>query len=51
MVAPFLLPAAMAVYLILKWDSIPLRSPIHWDMQGRPNGWIDRGVRSVLGPC
>jgi uncharacterized membrane protein len=48
--APFLLPAAMAVYLILTWDSIPLRFPIHWDMQGRPNGWSDRSFRGVFGP-
>jgi uncharacterized membrane protein len=47
---PFLLLAAVTAYLASKWDSIPLRFPIHFDMLGRPNGWAGRSVKGVFGP-
>jgi uncharacterized membrane protein len=47
---PFLLLAAVAAYVKSKFDSIPLRFPIHFDVQGHPNGWADRSVKAVFGP-
>ena len=33
-----------------RWDTIPERFPIHWGMDGRPNGWGGRDVLSLFGP-
>jgi uncharacterized membrane protein len=32
-----------------RWDAIPGRFPIHWDLHGRPNGWAIKSWRSVFG--
>jgi uncharacterized membrane protein len=47
---PFVLPLAVAVWLRAHWDSIPARSPIHWDIDNVANGWSDKSVRGVFGP-
>ena len=49
-IAPFVLLAAAAVYLQLHWASIPLRFPIHFDMDGTPNGWAERTIKGVYWP-
>lgn len=49
-VAPFLILTAAFLYLLSKWESIPARFPIHWDMQGRANGWSDRSFEGIFGP-
>jgi hypothetical protein len=43
---PFAILAAAGVYIRLHWSEIPARFPIHWGLDGRPNGW---GVRSLAG--
>ncbi len=46
---PFLLLGLAAVGLWWRWDAIPQRFPIHWDLYGRPNGWANKSWRSVFG--
>jgi len=47
--APFAILAATAVYLHLHWDQIPDRFPVHWGIDGRPNGWSVRTPMGVYG--
>jgi uncharacterized membrane protein len=46
---PYLILAASGVYLNLHWDEIPERFPIHWGIDGQPNGWAERTPRGVYG--
>jgi uncharacterized membrane protein len=48
--APFAILAATAIYLHLHWDQIPDRFPVHWGIDGRPNGWSVRTPMGVYGP-
>jgi uncharacterized membrane protein len=45
----FVLLAGAALYLQAHWASIPLRFPVHFDMDGTPNGWAERSVKGVYG--
>ena len=36
------LPLVAAVHLLL-WDRIPEQLVVHFDLAGRPNGWMTRG--------
>jgi uncharacterized membrane protein len=47
---PFFLLAAASLYLLSNWEAIPIRFPVHWDMQGRANGWSERSLLGVFGP-
>jgi uncharacterized membrane protein len=47
---PLLLLAGAAAYLHSHWDQIPARYPVHYSIDGTPNGWADRTVRGVYGP-
>lgn len=47
---PFVLLAGAAAWLRTHWDSIPPRFPIHWGIEGQPNGWAERGTLAVYGP-
>ena len=38
-----------ALYLTVRWDSIPERWVIHWGLGGRPNGWTTRSISGVYG--
>jgi len=49
-VVPLLLLAGAAVYLRANWDSIPIRFPVHWDINGNPNRWANRSFRGVYAP-
>lgn len=49
-IVPLLFLAATAVYVHVHWDQIPERFPIHFDINGDPNGWAGRTVRGVYGP-
>lgn len=49
-VAPFVVLAVAAAYLYMHWSQIPLRFPIHFDLNGTPNGWAVRSVKGVYGP-
>ncbi len=46
---PFLILGVAALCLWWRWDAIPQRFPIHWDLYGRPNGWAMKSWRSVFG--
>ncbi|MGH9645419.1 MAG: DUF1648 domain-containing protein [Bryobacteraceae bacterium] len=45
--APLLLLLAAALYLHANWNSIPLRFPVHWGLDGNPDRWADRSFRGV----
>lgn len=47
---PFAVLLAVAVYLRVHWSQIPERFPVHWGMDGRPNGWSARTPMGVYGP-
>jgi uncharacterized membrane protein len=46
---PFLILAAGAVYLGLRWEEIPEKFPIHWGAHGAVNGWGSRTFFGVFG--
>jgi len=47
---PFAILAATAIWLHLHWSEIPDRFPVHWGIDGRPNGWSVRTPAGVYGP-
>jgi len=47
---PFAIIAAAAAFLHMNWDRIPARFPVHWDVYGEPNRWVERTTRGVYGP-
>jgi hypothetical protein len=49
-VTPFMVLAAVSLYLLSNWQAIPLRFPVHWDLQGHANGWSNRSFLGVFGP-
>ena len=49
-ILPLFLLAGCAAYLHAHWDQIPLRYPVHFDLNGNPNRWSDRTTRGVYGP-
>ncbi len=46
---PFVLLAATALYLRANWNRIPETFPVHFDLNGNPNGWSHRTVPGVFG--
>ena len=46
---PFVILAAVFLCLGLRWDSIPSRIPIHWGINGTPDGWATKSAASVFG--
>jgi uncharacterized membrane protein len=48
--SPFAILAAAAAYLHFYWDEIPERFPVHWGLDGQPNGWAARSFGGVYGP-
>jgi uncharacterized membrane protein len=49
-IPPFALLAFAALWLRLHWDTIPDRFPIHWGINGQPNGWATRSIQGVYAP-
>jgi uncharacterized membrane protein len=47
---PFALLGASALYLRAHWNEIPPRFPVHWGLNGQPNGWASRTLGGVYGP-
>jgi uncharacterized membrane protein len=47
---PFVALVAAAVYLRLRWESLPQRFPVHWGIDAQPNGWANRSWLGVYGP-
>ena len=49
-VGPFAILLATGVFLHFHWDEIPARFPVHWGIDGQPNGWSSRTPIGVYGP-
>jgi uncharacterized membrane protein len=47
---PFGILLATAAYIQAHWNHIPDRFPVHWGMNGMPNGWSGRTPLGVYGP-
>jgi uncharacterized membrane protein len=47
---PFAILGAAAIYLRAHWDQIPEIFPVHWGIDGQPNGWSGRTPMGVYGP-
>lgn len=47
---PFAILGAVAIFLHAHWDQIPEIFPVHWGIDGRPNGWSVRTPMGVYGP-
>jgi uncharacterized membrane protein len=47
---PFAILLVTAVYLWVRRDQIPDRFPVHWGIDGIPNGWSTRTPQGVYGP-
>ena len=48
--SPFAILLAAAVWLHLHWEEIPTKFPVHWGLDGRPNGWATRSPAGVYAP-
>jgi len=48
-VGPFAILAAAAIFLRMHWDRIPEIFPVHWGIDGQPNGWSVRTPMGVYG--
>lgn len=46
---PFALLVASAIYIRMIWYRIPERFPVHWGLDGRPNGWATRSFTGIYG--
>ncbi|HYC89904.1 MAG TPA: DUF1648 domain-containing protein [Thermoanaerobaculia bacterium] len=46
LVATFALLAFVAP--VLSYDEMPLRVPIHWDVTGKADGWVERNLSVIL---
>jgi uncharacterized membrane protein len=49
-VMPFVLLAAAAVVLAMRWTDLPARIPVHWGLDGQADRWTERTVVSVFAP-
>jgi len=49
-IGPFAILAAAAIFLRVNWARIPEIFPVHWGIDGQPNGWSVRTPMGVYGP-
>ncbi len=49
-VLPFVLLAAAAVVLAMRWSDLPARIPVHWGLDGQADRWTERTGLSVFAP-
>lgn len=47
---PFAVLAACALWLVAKWDELPARIPVHWNIHGQPNRIVSRSSFAVALP-
>jgi uncharacterized membrane protein len=47
---PLAMLTATALYLHAEWSAIPARVPVHWNIEGTPDRWVNRSWRAVYGP-
>jgi immunity protein, SdpI family len=45
-----MLTAAALIYAVVLYPALPDRIPIHWDINGRVDGWGDKRWAAFLGP-
>ncbi|MGE5609255.1 MAG: DUF5808 domain-containing protein [Bacillota bacterium] len=48
-IGPFLLLVLPCIYLAIRWNDLPLRFPIHWGLDGKPDGFATRSFLGVFG--
>lgn len=48
-IVPFAILCACGLYLRENWERIPERFPIHWGLNGEPNGWATRSFGGIYG--
>ncbi|HEV3253939.1 MAG TPA: DUF5808 domain-containing protein [Candidatus Acidoferrales bacterium] len=48
-VGPFAIMTATCLYLYARWESLPVRFPVHWGIDGKPNRWASRSFLGVYG--
>jgi uncharacterized membrane protein len=41
---PLVLLALMFLFAAMQWNQVPERVPVHWGLDGQPNGWGPRGL-------
>ncbi|MDY0406870.1 DUF1648 domain-containing protein [Virgibacillus sp. 179-BFC.A HS] len=44
----FIIAIAMVILSLVKYEQIPDKFPIHYNLRGEPDGWSDKSLRSVL---
>lgn len=49
-IGPFAILCACGIYLRENWTRIPERFPVHWGINGEPNGWSTRSFGGVYWP-
>jgi uncharacterized membrane protein len=49
-IPPFVWLAGVAFYLQSHWSQLPERFPVHWGVDGQPNGFATRSFEGVYGP-
>jgi uncharacterized membrane protein len=49
-VGPYLLLAVVGVAVVLFADRFPSPMPVHWDLNGRPNGWFPKTPLAMAFP-
>jgi uncharacterized membrane protein len=42
--------AGVAAWLASRWQMLPSQFPVHWGVDGQPNGWADQTPMEVFGP-
>ena len=45
---PFAIPLVVRQYLRAHWNEIPARYPVHFDLAGEPNRWVEKSERAVF---
>jgi uncharacterized membrane protein len=49
-IVPLAILASAAIYVSSHWALLPERIPVHWNLAGQPDRWVDRSLRGVLAP-
>jgi uncharacterized membrane protein len=47
---PFMVLAAVSALVALRWDELPSRVPVHWNLTGQVDRWMDRTPATVFAP-
>lgn len=47
---PFAIPLVVLQYLRAHWEDIPARYPVHFNLAGEPDRWVDKSEHAVFSP-